>query len=514
MKILHGDEARNKLIEGVNTVANAVSVTLGPATRSVIIDRKDGLPPLVVNDGVTVARNIVLDDAMANVGAKLIIEVAQRTQETSGDGTTTSTVIARELIAGGKKLLDTNTGYAIRKEMERLSQEVCNYLDEVAWKIEGRGIYNVAKISANNDEDMAQLIADAVEKIGYDGVITIEPSVTGEDTVTFIEGYEMDKGYVNPVFTKVFGESNTFDKPLILISNNEVNDFAQFIPALEYAKSKNRPLIVIVAKIGAVALNTFVMNQVNGNINGCIVQAEDISYWQTEKLNDLAIFTGGKMINRELDLHVKDIIGGEWLGQANKVIVSSKKTAFLGFMGDDEELLERLQEIEAEELMAENEFYKKKHSVRYGRLQGNAAVIGISGLSEQEISNKLERVDDALNATRAAIAEGVIRGAGIELYYWSLKQNGVNNVKGVFSKAMKAPLQTIYKNVTGKSLSSVQAGIEHNIMKGHYYDGATNSWPDEKNGEVYDPVRVVKSSIRSAVSVAGYVLTADCLIGE
>ena len=512
MKILHGDKAREKLIEGVNTVADAVSVTLGPATRSVIIDRKDGLPPLVVNDGVTVARNIVLDDTMANAGAKLIIEVAQRTQETAGDGTTTSTVIARELIAGGKKLLDTNTGYAIRKEMERLSQEVCNHLDEVAWKIKGQGIYNVAKISANNDEDMAQLIADAVEKIGYDGVITIEPSVTGEDTVTFIEGYEMDKGYVNPVFTKVFGESNTFDKPLVLISNNEVNDFAQFIPALEYAKSKNRPLIVIVAKIGAVALNTFVMNQVNGNINGCIVQAEDISFWQTEKLNDLAIFTGGKMVNRELDLQIKDVMP-EWLGQANKVIVSSKKTAFLGFMGDDEQLVERLQDIESEELMAENEFYKKKHSVRYGRLQGNAAVIGISGLSEQEISNKLERVDDALNATRAAIAEGVIRGAGIELYNWSLKAS-INNVNEVFYKAMKAPLETIYKNVTGESLSSVKDAIEHNIVKGHYYDGATNSWPDAQKGEVYDPVRVVKSSIRSAVSVAGYVLTADCLIGE
>ena len=168
------------------------------------------------------------------------------------------------------------------------------------------------------------------------------------------------------------------------------------------------------------------------------------------------------MVNRELDLHVKDVLP-EWLGQANKVIVSSKKTAFLGFMGDDEQLVERLQDIESEELMAENEFYKKKHSVRYGRLQGNAAVIGISGLSEQEISNKLERVDDALNATRAAIAEGVIRGAGVELYRWSLKQN---------------------------------------------------SWPDASTGEVYDPVRVVKSSIRSAVSVAGYVLTADCLIGE
>ena len=504
--ILHGNEAREKLIEGVNTVADAVGVTLGPATRSVIIDRRDGLPPLVVNDGVTVAKNIIIEDKMANAGAKLVIEVASRAQENAGDGTTSSTIMAQSLIENGKNLLGDFTGVAIRTELERLCEETCKNLDDLSSKIEGRDIYHVAKISANNDENMAELIYSAVEKIGYDGVISVEPSPTGEDTVSFIEGFECDKGYINPVLSKIFGESKTFDKPLIMVSNADINDFAQLIPALEYAKSKNRPLIVLCTSIGAVALNTFVMNQVNGNINACIVQAEDISFWQTEKLNDLAIFTGAKMINKELDMSIADI-GSNYYGQCNKAIISSKKAAFLGFMGDDDLLLERLDEIAVEESMAENEFYQKKHSVRYGKLQGNAAVIGISGMSEQEIQNKLERVDDALNATRAAIAEGVIRGAGVELYEESIRQ--CVGIEKVFYEALKAPLKKIYYNINGENMNNQ---FDDDITCGKFYDGNTNTFIE--NGEIFDPVRVVKSSLRSAVSVAGYVLTADCLIGE
>tara|TARA_R110001592_G_scaffold19887_4_gene81180 strand:- start:7 stop:1542 length:1536 start_codon:yes stop_codon:yes gene_type:complete len=508
--ILYGDEAREKLIEGVNAVANAVGVTFGPATRSVIIDRRDGLPPLVVNDGVTVAKNIILEDKMANAGAKLVIEVASRAQENAGDGTTSSTIMAQSLIQRGEKLLNTHTGVAIRTELERLCKLTCDELDALSLEVEGRGIYNVAKISANNDEQMAELIHQAVEKIGYDGVISVEPSPTGEDTVSFIEGFECDKGYINPVLSKLFGESKTFDKPLILVSNADINDFAQLIPALEYAKSKNRPLIVVCTSIGAVALNTYVMNQVNGNIDACIVQAEDISFWQTEKLNDLAIFTGGKMINKELDMAVADT-NTAFYGQCNKAIISSKKAAFLGFMGSDNLLLERLEEIETEESMAENDFYKKKHSVRYGKLQGNAAVIGISGLSEQEIQNKLERVDDALNATRAAIAEGVIRGAGVELYSIGLmfSHEDTNEIEDVFYKTLKTPLQKIYYNINGKELFTEQDSV---IADGFLYDGNNNMFTSE--APVFDPVRVVKSSLRSAVSVAGYVLTADCLIGE
>ena len=508
--ILHGNEAREKLIEGVNAVADAVGVTFGPATRSVIIDRRDGLPPLVVNDGVTVAKNIILEDKMANAGAKLVIEVASRAQENAGDGTTSSTIMAQSLIQRGERLLKTHTGVAIRTELERLCKLTCDELDALSLEVEGRGIYNVAKISANNDEQMAELIHQAVEKIGYDGVISVEPSPTGEDTVSFVEGFECDKGYINPVLSKLFGESKTFDKPLILVSNADINDFAQLIPALEYAKSKNRPLIVLCTSIGAVALNTYVMNQVNGNIDACIVQAEDISFWQTEKLNDLAIFTGGKMINKELDMAVADI-NTSFYGQCNKAIISSKKAAFLGFMGDIDTLVDRLEEIETEESMAENDFYKKKHSVRYGKLQGNAAVIGISGLSEQEIQNKLERVDDALNATRAAIAEGVIRGAGVELYSIGLmfSHEDTNEIEDVFYKTLKAPLQKIYYNINGKELFTEQDSV---IADGFLYDGNRNMFTSE--APVFDPVRVVKSSLRSAVSVAGYVLTADCLIGE
>jgi len=510
MKILHGDKAKEKLIEGVNAVAEAVGVTFGPATRSVIIDRRDGLAPLVVNDGVTVAKSIVLEDKMANAGAKLVIEVASRAQENAGDGTTSSTIMAQSLIQRGKELLGKHTGVAIRTELERLCKVTCNELDALSLEIKGRGIYNVAKISANNDEQMAELIYQAVEKIGYDGVISVEPSPTGEDTVSFIEGFECDKGYINPVLSKIFGESKTFDKPLIMVSNADINDFAQLIPALEYAKGKNRPLIVLCTSIGAVALNTFVMNQVNGNINACIVQAEDISFWQTEKLNDLAIFTGAKMINKELDMSIADI-NASYYGQCNKAIISSKKAAFLGFMGSDNLLLERLEEIETEESMAENDYYKKKHSVRYGKLQGNAAVIGISGLSEQEIQNKLERVDDALNATRAAIAEGVIRGAGVELYSIGLmfSHEDTNEIEDVFYRTLKTPLQKIYYNINGLELYTEQDGA---ITDGLLYDGNTNTFTGD--AEVYDPVRVVKSSLRSAVSVAGYVLTADCLIGE
>lgn len=508
--ILHGEQAREKLIEGVNAVADAVGVTFGPATRSVIIDRKDGLAPLVVNDGVTVAKSIVLEDKMANAGAKLVIEVASRAQENAGDGTTSSTIMAQSLIKRGKELLDKHTGVAIRTELERLCKITCDELDALSLEIEGRGIYDVAKISANNDEQMAELIYQAVEKIGYDGVISVEPSPTGEDIVSFVEGFECDKGYINPVLSKLFGESKTFDKPLIMVSNAEINDFAQLIPALEYAKSKNRPLIVLCTSIGAVALNTYVMNQVNGNINACIVQAEDISFWQTEKLNDLAIFTGGKMINKELDMSIADI-NSSYYGQCNKAIISSKKAAFLGFMGDDDLLLERLDEIATEESMAENDFYKKKHSVRYGKLQGNAAVIGISGLSEQEIQNKLERVDDALNATRAAIAEGVIRGAGVELYSIGLKwqHEDTDEIEDVFYRTLKSPLQKIYYNINGKELYTEQDSV---IADGFLYDGNNNMFT--KKAPVFDPVKVVKSSLRSAVSVAGYVLTADCLIGE
>lgn len=301
--IYHGDEAKRHLFEGIDELANAVSVTLGPATKSVIIDRRDDLPPLVINDGVTVARHISLEDKVKNIGAKLLIEVANKAQQGAGDGTTSSIVIAQALIKECMKFKNIS-GVQIRDTLEYRLEQTLAALDVMKREIdiESDDLYEVALVSANNDEGIAKLISSAIREIGREGIITIEPSPYGKDEYKVTDGYESKKGYISPLISRVMGKKKNFENPLLVFSNTDVNNFSELLPALEISVEEKRPIIFMLKSVTLPVINSYLMNQMNGNINACILQAEDISFWQDDRMGDLATLTGGNFFDTGLNM--------------------------------------------------------------------------------------------------------------------------------------------------------------------------------------------------------------------
>jgi chaperonin GroEL len=511
--IYHGDEAKKLLFEGIDELANAVSVTLGPATKSVIIDRRDDLPPLVVNDGVTVARHVNLNDKMKNIGAKLMIEVANKAQQGAGDGTTSSIVIAQALIKECMELSGIS-GVQIRSELEILLKHTEEILESMSREIEvqSKDLYEVALVSANNDENIARLIDTAIKAIGKEGIITIEPSPYGKDDYKITNGYESKKGYISPLISKVMGKKKNYENPLLVFSNTEVNNFSELLPALEISVEEKRPIIFMLKSVTLPVINSYLMNQMNGNINACLLQAEDISFWQDERMGDLALLTGANFYDTGLNMKLESLTL-EDMGTCGVATVGENFSSFVDFDKDDKLLEERLNAIEVDISLSDNEFYQKKYYDRMSRLKGHGAVIYIHGISEQEIRNKMDRIDDCLNATRAALNNGVVVGAGLAFYEVSNRIREeliINDITCAYIRAIESVFCKLYYNVTGQESKS--ANVYNNFDNGYVFNGRTREWLENDN-TIIDPVDVVKSSLQAAVSVASYVMTADCIIG-
>lgn len=507
--IYHGDEAKQHLFEGIDELANAVSVTLGPATKSVIIDRRDDLPPLVINDGVTVARHISLEDKVKNIGAKLLIEVANKAQQGAGDGTTSSIVIAQALIKECMKFKNIS-GVQIRDTLEKRLEQTLAALDVMKREIdiESDDLYEVALISANNDEGIAKLISSAIREIGREGIITIEPSPYGKDEYKVTDGYESKKGYISPLISRVMGKKKNFENPLLVFSNTDVNNFSELLPALEISVEEKRPIIFMLKSVTLPVINSYLMNQMNGNINACILQAEDISFWQDERMGDLATLTGGNFFDTGLNMKLENITL-EDMGTCGVATVTEDYSTFVEFEKDDKLIEKRINAIEEDMNLTDNEFYQKKYLDRISRIKGSGAVIYIHGLSEQEIRNKMDRIDDCLNATRAALNNGVVLGGGLALYGASEVMYASDEIDMAFIIALRSVFHKLYYNLTGQTIKPEKVLVM--MKQGYQYDGKSRDWV--VSHQIIDPVDVVKSSLKAAVSVASYVMTADCIIG-
>jgi len=504
-----GMEARDALRSGIEQVANAVGCTLGPATKSVIINRQGDIAPLVVNDGVTIAKHIVLEDPYEYAGAKLLIEVAQRAQEQAGDGTTTATVLADAFIRYGfNEVTNSKKPRAeIRRELEEAAEEIIKSIKGLTAPItKDEEILMVATISANGDAKLAELITNAFREVGKEGIITVEPSAKGEDSITIVDGYECEKGYINPVFKKILGPKTVMENALVLVSNASIQSFEELVPAIKISQAEKKPLVVVCREISGVALQSVAINVSSGNFQMCVVQAEDISFWQDERLGDLSAITGSVFFNEQIGMRLSDITAEE-MATVGKVIITNDKTTFIDYEGDRIKI--RISEIADDLTLAENEFYKKKHNSRLARLNAKAAIIEVFGISEQEIKNKLDRLDDALNATRAALEEGVVPGCGALFTNMAASKDLPSWIRF----ALMAPLCKIMSNYNDASFEDNMALVK---KAGKYVpvfsEGEITSW--DKASHIIDPAKVVISSLRSAVSVAGYVLTAECVIGE
>ena len=505
--IYNEQDTREMMISGINRVSDVVGVTLGPARNAVIIDRPDDLPPLIINDGVTIARNISLpNDEM--VGAKLLIEVCQRAQTKAGDGTTTASVLASALIKEGLKYASTRpySNTQVREILEQAMNDALDNLDEMSRPVTMENIKHIARISANNDENMASMIDEAIKNIGFGGLITLEPSHTGKDEIEIVRGFETEAGYVHQVLEKVSGKLLEMENPLVVVSDQTVNDFEELLPALEISKEQNRPVVIVCRNVAPTALNAFVVNAMSGKIDATLVKAEDISFWTSAKLGDLAAYTQAHYFRKGLNESISDV-KLEYMGSADKVEVTNTRASFFCSEVNDDRIQERLKTIQEDVFMSETEFHQKKHQSRISKLIGFAAIIRLHGESEQEIQNKKDRLDDALNAVRAAINDGYVVGGGLALIDASKDMEGLYEA---FKRAMFYPFEQLLTNC-GETLVNRSFYLEQ-IRKGLAYNGLDNTWTEENWNTIIDPTGVVKSSLRSAVSVAGYVLTAKRLI--
>lgn len=504
-----GMEARDALRSGVQQVADAVGCTLGPATKSVIINRQGDIAPLVVNDGVTIAKHIVLEDPYEYAGAKLLIEVAQRAQEQAGDGTTTATVLADAFIRYGfdEVVKTKKPRAAVRRELEEAAEEVIKSIRGFTAPItKDEEIMMVATISANGDVKLAELITRAFNAVGEDGIITIEPSVKGEDGVTIVDGYECEKGYISPLFKKILGPKTVMENALVVVSNASIQSFDELVPAIKISQAEKKPLVVVCREISGAALQSVAINVSSGNFQMCVVQAEDISFWQDERLGDLSAITGSVFYNEQIGMRLNDITSEE-IATVGKVIITAEKTTFIDYEG--ERINIRIGEIADDLTLADNEFYIKKHNSRLARLKAKAAIIEVFGISEQEVKNKLDRLDDALNATRAAIEEGVVPGCGAMFTNMAASEEIPEWVR----VSLMAPLCKImsnYNDLSFKENMVLVKGAKQYVPV--FSEGKIVNWAEASH--IIDPAKVVISSLRSAVSVAGYVLTAECVIGE
>jgi len=510
-EIIYGDDARNKLLEGVDAVANTVKITLGPKARTVVLERY-GRPPVIINDGVTIAQDITLSDRFANLGADLLKQVSTLAQNSAGDGTTTACVLAQALIHNGIEYVKKNPTSAVqvRRTFEELSEEVLHNLDHLASEVKDyQDLFSVATISANNDEEMGRLIADALDTIGPNSVISVEESSTGLTELNYLEGMEIKKGFANPLLSKTV-ERNRWEKDdcLIAITNEEIKSFNDLVPAIELSLIEKKPLLIVLKDINISALSSFAINRMKGNFDVMLIKGEDQSFWLDEKMLDLAILTGGTFFNSQVGRNIKDITKDEF-GLVGSVKVNDVRTTFISPNGDSKEVEKRITSINKTISETESEWHQAKHRSRIGKLSGTAAVISIGANSEVEMKNKMDRIDDALNATRAAVDEGIIVGGGGTLWRIAnekLSHNDSPDVENIFWEALKAPIKQIAYNC------GVQLDEEALNYDDYTYDGIDDEYIHGLEAGIIDPVKVTKSALRSAVSVAGYVLTAECLV--
>lgn len=520
-EILFNIDARDQLKKGIDTLANAVKVTLGPKGRNVIIEKKFGAPH-ITKDGVTVAKEVELADAYQNTGAQLVKEVASKTGDDAGDGTTTATVLAQAIVAEGLKNV---TAGASPMDIKRgIDKAVAKVVDSIKGQAETVGdnydkIEQVASVSANNDPVIGKLIADAMRKVSKDGVITIEEAKGTDTTIGVVEGMQFDRGYLSAYFvTNTEKMECEMEKPYILIYDKKISNLKDFLPILEPAVQTGRPLLVIAEDVDSEALTTLVVNRLRSQLKICAVKAPGFGDRRKEMLEDIAVLTGGVVISEEKGLKLEQATV-EMLGTADKVTVSKDNTTIVNGAGDKDNIKERCEQIKAQIVATKSDYDKEKLQERLAKLSGGVAVLYVGAASEVEMKEKKDRVDDALRATRAAIEEGIVPGGGVA-YIRALdvlegfKGDNVDETTGIdiIKRAIEEPLRQIVANAGKEGAVVVQKVREGKADFG--YNARTDVYENLHAAGVVDPAKVTRVALENAASIAGMFLTTECVIVE
>ncbi|NMA74579.1 MAG: chaperonin GroEL [Bacteroidales bacterium] len=518
-EIIFDIEARDQLKQGVDALANAVKVTLGPKGRNVIIEKQYGAPA-ITKDGVTVAKEIELEDAYQNTGAQLVKEVASKTGDDAGDGTTTATVLAQAIVTEGLKNV---TAGANPMELKRgIDKAVAKVVESIKKQSETVGsnydkIEQVASISANNDPVIGKLIADAMRKVSTDGVITIEEAKGTDTTIGVVEGMQFDRGYLSAYFvTNTEKMECEMENPYILIYDKKISNLKEFLPILEPAVQSGRPLLVIAEDVDSEALTTLVVNRLRSQLKICAVKAPGFGDRRKEMLEDIAVLTGGVVISEEKGLSLEQATL-EMLGSADKVTVTKDDTTIVSGAGDKESIKKRIDQIKAQIETTTSDYDKEKLQERLAKLSGGVAVLYVGAASEVEMKEKKDRVDDALCATRAAIEEGIVPGGGVT-YIRSIK--AIENLEGdtpdettginIIKRAIEEPLRQIVANAGKEGAVIVQKVAD---AEGDYgYNARYDRFEDLRVAGVVDPAKVTRVALENAASIAGMLLTTECVI--
>jgi chaperonin GroEL len=514
------DDARARMFAGVNVLANAVKVTLGPKGRNVILDKSFGAPT-VTKDGVSVAKEIELENKFENMGAQMVKEVASQTSDIAGDGTTTATVLAQAIlreglksVAAGMNPMDLKRGIdkaaaAIVEELKKLSQP-CE---------DSKAIAQVGTISANSDEQVGNIIADAMEKVGKEGVITVEEGSGLENELEVVEGMQFDRGYLSPYFiSDASSQSAELDNPFVLLFDKKISNIRDLLPLLESVAKSSRPLLIIAEDVEGEALATLVVNTIRGIVKVCAVKAPGFGDRRKAMLQDIAILTGGQVISEEVGLSLEKATL-EDLGEAKKIQVSKENTTIIDGAGKASEIKARVEQINAEMAESTSDYDREKLQERVAKLAGGVAVIKVGAATEIEMKEKKARVEDALHATRAAVEEGVVAGGGVALIRANAKIDklkGANDEQNVgitiLRRALEEPLRQIVANA-GEDSSVILNKVAEG--KGNFgYNAATGEYGDMLDFGIIDPTKVTRSALQNAASVAGLLLTTEAMVTE
>ena len=519
-RIVYGEESRRNILAGVNRLADAVKVTLGPKGRNVILEKKFG-SPTITKDGVSVAKEIELEDRLENTGAQMVREVASKTSDVAGDGTTTATVLAQAIFREGVKTVAAGANpMSLKRGIEKSVERVVEEIKKLSKPVKGEAIAQVGTISANGDATVGGLIAEAMEKVGKDGVITVEESRTLETSLEVVEGMQFDRGYLSPYFvTDPERMECVLDDCVILIHEKKISSMKDLLPLLEQVARQGKPLLVVAEDVDGEALATLVVNKLRGTIHVCAVKAPGFGDRRKAMLGDIATLTGGKAITEDLGIKIENVQMQD-LGRAKKITVDKDNTTIVEGAGKKSDIEGRVKQIRAQIEDTTSDYDREKLQERLAKLVGGVAVIRVGAATETELKEKKARVEDAMHATKAAVEEGIVPGGGVAfirgqkaLEGFTLDNQDENIGVGIVKRALEEPLRQIAQNAGHEGaviVERVRSDKNHNFG----FNAETEEYGDMQKMGVIDPTKVTRSALQNAASIAGLLLTTEALVSD
>jgi len=524
-QVVHGEESRAAILRGINQLADAVKITLGPKGRNVVIDKKFG-SPTITKDGVTVAKEIELKDALENMGAQMVREVASKTSDVAGDGTTTATVLAQAIFREGVKTVAAGANpMALKRGIDKAVERATKEIQRLAKPVKGDMIAQVGTVSANGDSTIGNIIAQAMDKVGKDGVITVEESKTMDTSLEVVEGMQFDRGYLSPYFvTDPERMEVVLENPLILIHEKKISSMKDLLPLLEQVAKMGKPMLIIAEDVEGEALATLVVNKLRGTLNIAAVKAPGFGDRRKAMLEDIAILTGGKVISEDLGIKLENV-KLEDLGRAKKITIDKDNTTIVEGNGKHSDIEGRVKTLRAQIEDTSSDYDREKLQERLAKLVGGVAVIKVGAATETEMKEKKARVEDAMHATRAAVEEGIVPGGGVALVRaakvlgkWQINKEGEGDPDeqigvNIVRRALEEPLRQIVQNA-GKEGAVVVEKVRAGKDDSYGFNAQTEVYEDLVKAGVIDPAKVTRTALQNAASIAGLMLTTEAMVSE